>query len=130
MRSYKIPYQVKNLSKAITKRRMHSSRIRTARICLSACWDQPPLGVGLEDPPGVGLKTPPPARPLNIPSGVAWRHPLARPLNIPPGVGLETPFQPDPSTSPWVWAWRPPSARPLNIALGVGLDIPAREQND
>ena len=28
-------------------------------VCLSACWDTHPLGVGLETPPGVGLETPP-----------------------------------------------------------------------
>ena len=45
--------------------RMHSSRMRTAHssshggICISACWDTPPLGVGLEIPPGCGPGDPP-----------------------------------------------------------------------
>ena len=55
---------------------MHSSRIPTTHgssrpwggVCLSACWDTHPLGVGLETPLGVGLETPL-ARPLNFPSG-------------------------------------------------------------
>ena len=66
--------------------RKHSSRMRTTHgsscpcggICLSACWDTPPIGVGLETPPGVGLETPP---------GVGLETPLVRPLNFPPGCG-------------------------------------------
>ena len=67
------------------KTRMHSSRMRTVRrsssrllgsICLSACSDTHPPGLGLDTPrawawawtpPGPGPGHPPPARPPNLP---------------------------------------------------------------
>ena len=48
-------------------------------VCLSACWDRPPMGVGLETPPGQTPQLPP--------WMWAWRPPTARPLNFPPGCG-------------------------------------------
>ena len=116
-----MPYQAKNFSKAITKTRMHSSRMRTVRssshllrvICLSAYWDQPPLGCGPGGSPlGVGLKTPLQQTPQHPPGcgleTIPWPDPSTSPL----GVGLEIPFQPDPSTPlPWMWASRPPSSQ-------------------
>ena len=84
--------------------RMHSSRMHTARssshllggVYLGACWDTPPLGVGLETPsPSVDLETP-------------W-------------VGAWRPLQPDPSTSPpGCGSGDPHLARPLNLPLWCG----------
>ena len=88
--------------------RMHSSRMRTARssscqrVCLSACWNTPPPGVGLEIPPGVVLETPL-ARPLNLPPGCD----PGQTTQLPPGCG--------PGNSP-----PPPPARPLKLAPGCG----------
>ena len=49
-------------------------------VCLSACWDRPPQGVGLETPL------------TRSPSTSSW------------GVGLEIPPWPDPpQLPPWVW---------------------------
>ena len=88
---------------------MHSSRMRTARsssrlleggVCLSACWDTHPLGVGLETP---------------------------RPdLSTSPWVWAWRPPQPDPSTSPWVWAWRPPTHQTPRPPPWVWVWRPAR----
>ena len=100
-------------------RRMHSSRMRTARsssrLLGGGCLPQCMMGY----PPG-----------LDTPQVWAWRP---------------SPIQPDPSTSPWVWVWRPscpapqlppgcepgdtPPARPLNLPLGVGLEPPPPSVN-
>ena len=97
-------------------------------VCLSVCWDTPPLGVGMETSPWVwawrplrcGPADPPrcgPGDPLGMGSGDS---PGCRPAD-PPGVGLET-FRPDPSTSPLGVGLEIPLARPLNFPLGVGLE--------
>ena len=89
-------------------------------VCLSECWDLPPLGSG-PGPPGLGLYTPlvwawtprcGPGTPLvrspqPTPWVWAWRPPV-RPPNLPTGCGSGDPSWPDPPTSPWVWAWRSP----------------------
>ena len=121
--------------------------MRTARssshrggICLSACWDTHPPGVGLEMPPplGVGLETPPRPDPSTSPLGVGLETPLARPLKFSPGCGpgnlqgmLGYPPPPRPAAKhagempPPVWAWRPPHRPdPSTSPLGVGLETP------
>ena len=51
-----------------------SSRPRGRGLCLSACWDKHPPGVGLETPLGVDLETP----------GCGLENPQARHAGIPP----------------------------------------------
>ena len=78
--------------------RMHSNRMRAARsssrwgegvVCLSACWETPPPGVGLEIPLDVDLEIPLQARSLNLLPGCGpgdpppWR-PAVRHTGIPP----------------------------------------------
>ena len=77
--------------------------MRTARssshllgVCLSACWDTFPPGVGLVTPLGVGLETPQcgPGDPLGV--GLET-----------PGCGPGDPPGQIPQPPPWVWARRP-----------------------
>ena len=103
-------------------------------VCLSACWDTPPLGCGLGDPPGVGLETPwvwpwrppwvwawrtpghgpadPPARPLNFPLGCGPGDPPGQTPQLPPGCGPGDlqgmlGYHPPRQLQPWMWAWKP-----------------------
>ena len=93
---------------------MHSSRMCTARssssllgvVCLSACWDTHPPGLGLDTPPGCGPGHPP-ARSPDLPLGLGLDTPLTRPPNLPlgpgprhPQPGSPTSHGPDPSHHP------------------------------
>ena len=100
---------------------MHFSRMHTARsssrrgggVCLSACWDTPPLVWAWRHTPlGVGLETPtlPPGCGPGDPHPSPWLW-ACRPL----GLGLET---------PQVWAWRPPRPDPETSLLGAGIPPP------
>ena len=117
-------------------RTARSSSRQLWEVCLSACWDTPPMvwawrppgcgpgdlppGVGLETPPGVGLETSPRCGPGD-PTRCGLAMPLARPLNLPLGVDLETSSGQTPQLPPWVWAWRPPPpVRPLKLPPGCG----------
>ena len=136
----------------VPKTRMHYSRMRTARsssrlrggVCLSACWDTPSLGLGLDIHPGSGLwdtpsqtPQPPPPRcgPGNPPSQTpqppppsvwAWTPPSQTPqLPPPPGVGLETLLPTRPLNFPsGRGPGDPPLARPLNLPPGCGPGDP------
>ena len=83
-------------------------------VCLSACWNTHPPGVGLETILGVGLEIPWvwAWRPL----GVGLETPLGVGLETPPGMGLESPPGCGPGDSPW--------PNPSTYPLGVGLETP------
>ena len=117
------------------KTRMHSSRMRTARIssCLrgmsaSVHAGIHPLGVGLETScQGVGLETPPGVG-LETPQVWTWRPPQARPLNF-PRVWARRPLQSDPSSSSLETCkayWDTTSWKPARHA---GIPLPHCEQN-